>query len=97
MRWLLLLYPRPWRRRYGDEFLALIADLGAAPRVVLDGVLGAIDAHLHPHRPAAELPGMPAVEVPEVDPPERKVADGDSGGARMRPWPSPDESASVFD
>ena len=39
-RALLRLYPRAWRQRYGDEFLALIADGGLSWREVVD-VIGA--------------------------------------------------------
>src|SRR5262245_39871113 len=39
-RALLRLYPRAWRERYGDEFLALIADVGLTWREVVD-VIGA--------------------------------------------------------
>jgi hypothetical protein len=45
---LLALYPRAWRRRYGDELLSLIAIRPPNARDQLDLVLGAIDAHLHP-------------------------------------------------
>lgn len=48
MRWLLHLYPRPWRRRYGDEFRALLEAQPRSPRMLLDAALGALDAHLHP-------------------------------------------------
>jgi hypothetical protein len=51
MRWLLWLYPRGWRRRYGDEFAALLEQEQPSPSLVLDVVLGALDAHLH--RPEA--------------------------------------------
>ena len=47
MRWLLWLYPRGWRRRYGDEFAALLEQEQPSPSLVLDVVLGALDAHLH--------------------------------------------------
>jgi hypothetical protein len=39
-RALLRLYPRTWRARYGDEFLALIADTGLTWRAAID-VVGA--------------------------------------------------------
>lgn len=48
MRTLLALYPRAWRHRCGSEFTALLDEQGASPSVVLDTVLGAIDAHLDP-------------------------------------------------
>lgn len=35
-RWLLRLYPRAWRERYGDEFLALLEARPMGPRVVGD-------------------------------------------------------------
>jgi hypothetical protein len=35
-RWLLHIYPRPWRDRYGDEFLALVADTGLTWSGALD-------------------------------------------------------------
>lgn len=48
MSGLLRLYPRTWRERYGDEFLALISErpLSLADRV--DIVRGAVDARLNP-------------------------------------------------
>jgi hypothetical protein len=47
-RWLAGLYPRAWRKRYGEEFLALLEGLPASPRLVLDALFGALDAHLRP-------------------------------------------------
>lgn len=43
---LLGLYPREWRERYGDEFAALLEDIGVTPGVVVDVLTGAFDAHL---------------------------------------------------
>lgn len=48
MRALLALYPRAWRRRYAAEFAALLEEQRPSPGLVLDVVLGAIDAHLDP-------------------------------------------------
>ena len=48
MRGLLALYPRAWRRRYGAEFAALLDEQPRSPGLVLDVLLGAIDAHLDP-------------------------------------------------
>lgn len=48
MRWLLYLYPREWRRRYGAEFGALLEQQQASPRLILDVVLGALDARWRP-------------------------------------------------
>jgi hypothetical protein len=45
---LLRLYPRAWRERYGDEFLALMSSHAPGPRLLIDIVAGAIDAHLQP-------------------------------------------------
>jgi len=45
---LLALYPRAWRRRYGDELRSLAAARPINARDRLDLVLGAIDAHVHP-------------------------------------------------
>lgn len=43
-RWLLLLFPRAWRERYGDEFDALLDDLGGGPSVLADVLLAALRA-----------------------------------------------------
>src|SRR5262245_55418324 len=43
---LLRLYPRPWRERYGEEFLATAGDGALHPQQVIDVVSGAIDAWL---------------------------------------------------
>lgn len=48
MRALLALYPSAWRRRYGSEFAALLEAQPLSPALILDIVLGAIDAHLDP-------------------------------------------------
>lgn len=45
---LIALYPRDWRDRYGDEFLALLADRPPDPIERLDIIRGALDARLHP-------------------------------------------------
>jgi hypothetical protein len=44
--WLVSLYPRAWRERYGDEFDALLEECLHSPLDVLDIFLGALDAHL---------------------------------------------------
>lgn len=48
MRALLALYPDPWRRRYGLEFVEMLDAQPPSPAVIFDIVLGAIDAHLDP-------------------------------------------------
>ena len=44
--WLLRLYPRAWRERYGEEFLATVGDGPVRLQQVIDIVAGAIDARL---------------------------------------------------
>jgi hypothetical protein len=47
MIWLVRLYPKGWRARYGDELEQLVRDLQpAGPRLALDLVRGAIGMHL---------------------------------------------------
>ena len=43
--WLVQLYPRWWRERYGDEFEILLEECLHSPLDVLDILLGALDAH----------------------------------------------------
>jgi hypothetical protein len=43
---LLKLYPRAWRERYGDEFIALVGHAPLSASQVIDIVSGAIDARL---------------------------------------------------
>lgn len=45
MRWLIRLYPRAWRRRYGAEFATLLAQRPRTVATALDVVRGALDAH----------------------------------------------------
>ena len=42
------LYPPSWRERYGEEYISVLGELEASPRVVLDAVAGAADAWLSP-------------------------------------------------
>jgi hypothetical protein len=51
MRWLLRLYPRDWRRRYGAEMETHLADAGGGWRETLDLIRGAYDARLNPQWP----------------------------------------------
>ncbi len=44
--WLVRLYPRGWRERYGDEFEALLEECLHSPLDVVDIALGALDARL---------------------------------------------------
>ncbi len=69
-RLLLRAYPRPWRERYGEEFLDLLADRPLHLRDLPDVLGAALDAHLHPGHVAiapshllprrAELPALSA-------------------------------------
>jgi hypothetical protein len=47
-RWLVGLYPRAWRVRYGPEMLALLEDRPPSARDGIDLLRGALDAHIHP-------------------------------------------------
>ncbi|MDB5058178.1 MAG: ATP-dependent protease [Chloroflexi bacterium] len=43
--WLVRLYPRAWRQRYGADFAALLEQQPLTAGTVLDVVRGALDAH----------------------------------------------------
>ena len=47
---LLVLYPERWRRRYGEEFQAVLESRPLGPFDVADVLLGALDARLTPFR-----------------------------------------------
>jgi DnaJ family protein C protein 28 len=71
MRWLLWLYPRAWRRRYGREMLALLEETGATWRVVLDCIWSAVEAHFDRELvPQADEPVVPAVAAATAIPAE---------------------------
>ena len=53
MTWLLKLYPPGWRRRYGDEFVALIGAQRFSLATTIDVIAGAIDAWISPQTTAA--------------------------------------------
>ena len=55
MNWLLRLYPAQWQDRYGEEFGAVLASQRTSPGLVLDVLAGAIDAHLYPQIPYADV------------------------------------------
>jgi hypothetical protein len=57
---LVRLYPRAWRARYEDEFLALLEAAPPTRHDRLDIARGALDAHLHPAQPSL-VPGLSAV------------------------------------
>jgi hypothetical protein len=50
---LIRMYPREWRRRYGDEMRTLLEADGLSLRTVADLIGGAIDARLNPQLAAA--------------------------------------------
>jgi hypothetical protein len=76
--WLLLLYPRWWRARYGEEYAALLDDLhdtgGSGWRHVLDTAGGALDARIQgpparattPRRAATRLGAVTGLAVAAV-------------------------------
>jgi hypothetical protein len=43
-----MLYPSPWRRRYGDEVAEMLAGRSFSLRTAVDLIAGAIDVWLHP-------------------------------------------------
>ena len=47
-RWLVRLYPQAWRERYEEEFVAMLEQRSISLLDVLDMVLGALEARLHP-------------------------------------------------
>jgi hypothetical protein len=63
MTTLLNLYPRAWRERYEDEFLALLEARPPDTHDRIDIVRGAIDARLHPHPDPIGSP-QPPVPIP---------------------------------
>jgi ABC-type spermidine/putrescine transport system permease subunit I len=52
------LYPGAWRRRYGDEFEALLEQTPLNARVLFDVAVAAVDAHLNPAGPMRRWPLM---------------------------------------
>jgi len=50
-RALVRLYPRAWRDRYGEEFEALLKETPLSPRVTVDVLVAAADAHLRGAKP----------------------------------------------
>jgi Rieske Fe-S protein len=69
-RILLRTYPAGWRRRYGDEFLEVLAVRGTGLGDVLDILSGALDARLHPGRtPLSVTEMLPhRVQLPRLTP-----------------------------
>lgn len=50
IRLLVVLYPRKWRARYGEEFAALLKDTRLTPGAVFDVVVQAGRLHAETHR-----------------------------------------------
>ncbi len=50
IRLLLALYPKAWRRTYGEEFAALLEQTHLSPRAVLDVLNQAAKLHASAHR-----------------------------------------------
>lgn len=48
MIWMLHLYPRRWRARYGEEVAAMVAGERPSFRLFVDLLAGAVDARLNP-------------------------------------------------
>jgi len=54
---LVRLYPRAWRERYEEEFVAMLEQGPVSVRDLYDVALGAVDAWLRPHsRGGIDLP-----------------------------------------
>ena len=60
---LLALHPRAWRRRYGDEFRALLEASPLTLAVVLDVLLHAVRQHARAHPATGRILGAVAVTV----------------------------------
>jgi hypothetical protein len=54
---LVRLYPRAWRARYEEEFLALLEQTDSSPLDLANVALGALDAHLRPQVAATSVDG----------------------------------------
>lgn len=63
---LLALYPRNWRRRYGEEIADMLREERLSVSLVVDLVRGAVDAHLHPELagPLLAAAGGGTIQVP---------------------------------
>lgn len=62
LRRLLVLYPRSWRARYGEEMAGLLADRAPTWSDAIDLGRGALDAHLHPPV-RSRIPGLGALSA----------------------------------
>jgi cytochrome b6-f complex iron-sulfur subunit len=79
MRWLLRLYPRAWRERYGEELLALIEETGLSVGAAVDLLRAAVDARRQPQlplltpSPAAGVMAMSSERLARVQPAARQL------------------------
>ena len=67
MSWLLRLYPREWRRRYGAEVEEIVAAQPRSLQLVLDLLGGAVDARLKPQAFARRVEEVAANPEGESD------------------------------
>jgi len=67
MTWLLRLYPRAWRRRYGAEIEELVASQPRSLQLAIDLLGGAIDAHWKPQAFGERMESAAAVEAGGTD------------------------------
>ncbi len=76
-RWFLRLFPRGWRERYADEFLALIEDCPPGPHDTLDIIISALDARLRPGAwGIAETANGQLLMAGASDPPPQQITVG---------------------
>lgn len=66
MTWMLQLYPRAWRRRYGAEMRELVASERRSFRLFLDLLAGAIDARLDPQPIPSTSPSTKETPVSSI-------------------------------
>ena len=83
LRWVLTLYPRQWRDRYGEEFLALLESQPVSIGVFVDVLAGAIDARLHGDYPLA------ATSTEEATMFRERIEDGSGFAAALRLFGAP--------
>jgi hypothetical protein len=63
IRFLLALYPKAWRRTYGEEYAALLEQTRLTPRVVLDVLAQGAKLHATVHRTRLLVGGAVPVSV----------------------------------
>jgi hypothetical protein len=79
----LALYPRRWRERYGEEFLALLESQPSSIGGFVDVLAGAFDARLHSDYPLAVASSEEATMFREC------IADGSGFSAALRQFGAP--------